>query len=116
MGRFLTRSVLLLSRFVLGTSAVLLHGQPTRSAPPQIIRIEPVDAAHVRLHLEGRENWDIESAAFTLVPTLEGPPGGAIRVVAAQGDNKVSVPGAATRAQTFELSVSPSGLLHFKEH
>ena len=88
--------------------------QASLSAPSQVIRIEPVDAGRVRLHLEGRERWDIESAAFTLLPTFDGPPGGAIRIVAAQGTNRVTVLGASQVAETFELWISPSGTLHFE--
>ena len=96
------------------SSASRQNTQTPLSAPAQIIRIVPVDAAHVRLHLEGRENWDIESATFTLLPTFDGPPGGAIRIVAAQGNNRVSVPGASRVAETFELWIPPSGALHFE--
>jgi len=84
-------------------------------APAQTISIEPIDNAHVRLRLEGREKWIVDSAGFTLVPTLDGPPGGSVRVIAKPGNNTVFALGASQRAEAFELAISPiSGVVHFE--
>ena len=90
----------------------LSSGPKTRENYPAsdlTIRIEPVDAAHVRLHLAGRENWIVDSTGFSLVPDVDF-----VRVVAAPGRNAVAAAGAARMAETFELSITPSGSLRFQ--
>jgi len=90
------------------------RGPASRLASPQTIRMEPVDATHIRLRLEGRENWIVESAGFSLLPTFDGPTGGSVRIVATAGKNRVTVPGATNVNESFELWIAPSGSLHFE--
>ena len=90
----------------------LSSGPKTRENYPasdQTIRIEPVDATHVRLHLLGRENWIVDSAGFSVVPDVDF-----VRVVATPGRNAVTTAGASRVAETFELSIAPSGSLRFE--
>ena len=89
------------------SSPVTLQGSPAPLSM-QTIRLEPVDATHVRLRLEGRENWVVDSAGFSLVYNLDF-----LRVVAASGKNAVTVPGSSTTAETFELRILRSGSLGF---
>ena len=91
----------------------LSNGPKTRESYPasdQAIRIEPVDASHVRLHLVGRENWIVDSAEFSLVPDVDVV---RVVVVAAPGRNAVTTGGASSIAKTFELTIAPSGSLRF---
>jgi hypothetical protein len=69
------------------------------------VRIEPVDATHVRFVVEGRESWVVDSASFTLVPTPNG-----FRVIGASGDNTVQLPGRATTFERAEFALSPVGV------
>ena len=71
----------------------------------QTIRIEPVDATHVRLRLEGRGTWIVDSAGFRLLPNNEG-----LRVIAAPGTSTISTGGPLHEAESFELSISASGV------
>jgi hypothetical protein len=74
----------------------------------QTIRVEPVDSRHVRLRIEGRDNWVVESAGFELLPGAE-----ALRVVADRGANTIN-PADPSVAETFELSIKPNGGLAFQ--
>ena len=114
--------VAIVSAIALGWFAGVLSAEPSANvvrspvslqASPapvsmQTIRLEPVDATHVRLRLEGRENWVVDSAGFSLVSNLDF-----LRVVAASGKNAVTVPGSSTTAETFELRILRSGSLGF---
>ena len=78
--------------------------QENYPASGQTIRIEPVDTAHLRLHLVGRDNLSVDSAEFSVLPDVDF-----VRVVAAPGRNAITTAGSSRVAQTFELSVTPSG-------
>jgi hypothetical protein len=75
-------------------------------ASDQTVRIEPVSAIHVRLHVVGRENWIVDSAGFSLVPDVDF-----LRIVASPGRNAVTAIGVLRIVETFELSITPSGWL-----
>lgn len=83
--------------------------QENYPASDQTVRIEPIDATHVRLHLAGRDNWIVDSAGFSLVPAVDY-----VRVVAAPGRNTITAAGLSKVAETFELSIAPSGPLRFQ--
>jgi hypothetical protein len=92
--------------FSVGADATTRENYPLSD---QTIRIEPVDTTHVRLRLVGRDNWIVESARFSLVPDVDF-----VRVVAAPGRHAVTAHGASRIAETFELSIAPSGSLRFQ--
>jgi hypothetical protein len=106
------RVVVALMLATLGGQVVVMTAQPRAAslfAPAQTIRIQPVDSTHVRLRLEGRENWIVDSAGFSIVPDVDF-----VRVVATPGRNAVTAAGRSRVAQTFELSIAPSGSLRIK--
>jgi hypothetical protein len=77
----------------------------TAPRPPQTIIIEPIDATHVRLRLQGRENWTVESGAFTIQPTSDS-----VSLIAHQGGNRVND----RTVETFTLTIGPAGRLGFE--
>ena len=78
-------------------------------APPQTIRIEPVDATHVRLRLEGKEAWIVESAAFSIVPDGTGR----VRLQGSRGTNTIRT-NKPSLAENFELMIERTGTLGFQ--
>jgi hypothetical protein len=84
--------------------------QENYPASDQTVRIESVDATHVRLRLAGRENWIVDAAGFSLVPDVDR-----VRVVAAPGRNTITAAGLSKVVETFELSIAPSGSLRFQQ-
>ena len=67
----------------------------------QTIRIQPVDATHVSLRLEGHENWIVDSAGFSF-PRSPSPD--FVPVVATPGRNMITTPGvSAAHEEHFEL-------------
>jgi hypothetical protein len=92
----------------LGLVIAVLASAQTASAPgpSQTIVIEPIDATHVRLRLQGRENWTVESGAFTIQPVADS-----VNVIAQQGSNKVND---RSVAETFALKIGLSSSLGFE--
>ena len=79
------------------------NAQPPRQ--PQTIVIEPIDETHVRLRLEGRENWTIESGSFTIQTDSDS-----VNLVAQRGNNRINT---RSIAETFVLQIAPAGNLGF---
>ena len=77
-------------------------------ARPQTIVIEPIDQTHVRLRLEVRDNWIVESAGFTIQTDSDS-----VNLVAQQGNNRISTRNVSI-AETFELQTAPAGNLGFR--
>ena len=72
---------------------------------PQTIVIEPIDGTQVRLRLEGRENWIVESGSFTIQTDSDS-----VNLVAQRGNNRIN---SQRVAETFELQIAPAGNLGF---
>jgi hypothetical protein len=83
--------------------------QAPLSAPRETIRIEPLDATHVRLR-RSDSDWVLDSAGITISPTWDGPPGGSVRLLA-MPPGRVTAPGLTFVVQEYELMITPSGIV-----
>lgn len=82
--------------------------QPAASTQAsQTIRIEPVDATHIRIRMEGKEQWVIEAAAFDVTPN-----NGALHF-AARDDVRHGRDLVTHAARSFTLTVAPTGVMGF---
>jgi hypothetical protein len=101
------KPTLILCGLVLGLAVAALASAQNAAAPrpSQTIVIEPIDSTHVRLRLEGRENWTVDSGAFTIQPGTDSV------IVIAQEVSKVN---ANSVAGTFALKIGPSDRLGFE--
>src|SRR3954466_15621071 len=101
------KPTLILGGLVLGLAVAALASAQNAVAPrpSKTIVIEPIDATHVRLRLQGRENWTVESGAFTIQPTSDS-----VSLIAHQGGNRVND----RTVETFTLTIGPAGRLGFE--
>jgi len=100
--------LVLLAIVLLVSFAVYASAQNAQSPRLQTIVIEPIDETHVRLRLEGRENWIVETAGFTIQTDSDS-----VNLVAQRGNNRISTRNVSI-AETFELSIAPAGNLGFQ--
>jgi hypothetical protein len=81
-----------------GTQPLLAH------PADQVIRIEPVDATHVRLVVEGGDPWIVDAGSFDIRPGDDS-----VWVVAKRGENVIHQRGGNRIVESFRLSVSRRG-------
>ena len=86
------------------TSTGSLQGQSSG----QLIRIDAVDAARLRLTLQGKENWVVETGSLELRAN-----GASVDVIAERGQNVVQLPDSSNVAETFQVSIRIDGGLSF---
>jgi len=95
-----------MNRLFLGSVVVSLSLGRFASSPAQTIRFQPVDATHVRLRLDGREKWIVESMGFSFTRS-QSPD--VVVVVAMPGQSTVKTPDTSTTTLDFALSIGRVG-------
>jgi hypothetical protein len=98
------RVIVVAAVMVVLAGAVFASAQKAQSPRPQTIVIEPIDATHVRLRLEGRETWIVESPAFTIQTNADS-----VKLLAQRGNNRVTLPVTKRESlvETWELEIAP---------